>query len=64
MSSTWRNELPPEARSLLSTVERWGNAHGTDDMGWLSVYSAKPIDWINLVVRMKQLLDEANENPE
>lgn len=54
----WRNELSPETKRLLIAVERMGKALGTGDMSWMDIHAANPIDWINLVVQMKQLLDK------
>lgn len=53
----WREEISPDSRALLTAVECMGEARGTDDMSWMWVYAAKPVEWINLVVQMKRLLD-------
>lgn len=59
-SLAWREELSPQNRALLTAVERMSTAQGTDDMSWISVFAAKPFEWINLVEQMRRLLDRVS----
>lgn len=57
-SPAWREELSTQDRALLTAVECMSTAQGTDDMSWMTVFAAKPVAWINLVMEMKRLLDK------